>query len=84
MTESMALVFERREAREHKVHVIMLYQSQISDLRQDLRHSREECRVLRGKVDELRHASARERADLTAEKGRALQRVMMLEMLQKK
>ncbi|KAK9349920.1 hypothetical protein V1523DRAFT_421428 [Lipomyces doorenjongii] len=92
VTESLVsfLDVERREAREQKIYVIMLYQSQIADLRQELRDSREECGALRDKVydlrqkmDDLRHTSARERADLTAERDRALQRVMMFEMLQK-
>ncbi|KAK9233848.1 hypothetical protein V1525DRAFT_436184 [Lipomyces kononenkoae] len=81
---------ERREAREQKIDVIMLYQSQIADLRQELRDSREQCGVLRDQVedlrqsmDDMRHTFARERADLIAEKDRALQWVMMFEMLQK-
>ncbi|KAK9233686.1 hypothetical protein V1525DRAFT_453078 [Lipomyces kononenkoae] len=92
VTESLVsfLDVERREAREQKIDVIMLYQSQIADLRQELRDSREQCGVLRDKVedlrasmDDMRHTFARERADLIAEKDRALQRVMMFEMLQK-
>ncbi|KAK9373635.1 uncharacterized protein V1513DRAFT_402750 [Lipomyces chichibuensis] len=86
VTESLVsfLDVQRREAREQKIDVIMLYQSQIADLRQELRDSREECKALRDKLDELRHTSARERADLAAERDRALQKVMMFEMLQKK
>ncbi|KAK9427217.1 hypothetical protein V1505DRAFT_57926 [Lipomyces doorenjongii] len=61
---------ERREAREQKIDVIMLYQSRIADLRHELRDSREECRVFLEKVDDLRYASTREMADLTAEKDR--------------
>ncbi|KAK9372622.1 uncharacterized protein V1513DRAFT_404851 [Lipomyces chichibuensis] len=77
VTESLVsfLDVQRREAREQKIDVIMLYQSRIADLRQELRDSREECKALRDKLDDLKR---------TAEKDPALQKVMMFEMLQKK
>ncbi|KAK9489108.1 hypothetical protein V1508DRAFT_362498, partial [Lipomyces doorenjongii] len=100
VTDSLVtfLDVEKREERDHKYDIITQYQSQIEHLRQALRDSKDDCRDWRQKVEELRQKSddlpqnfdgeriqfQRERTDLVGERDRALQKVMVLELLNAK
>ncbi|KAK9371799.1 uncharacterized protein V1513DRAFT_454428 [Lipomyces chichibuensis] len=81
-------VEKKWEERDHKYDIIALHQSQIEHLRQALRDSKEDCRQraedLRQKFDEERIQNQRERTNLIAERERALQKVMVMELLNAK
>ncbi|KAK9481936.1 hypothetical protein V1527DRAFT_416090, partial [Lipomyces starkeyi] len=80
VTDSLPSDFELREERDYKYDIIRLYQ--IEHLRQALRDSKEDCRDWRQKVEGIQFQ--RERTDLVAERDMALQKVMVLELLNAK
>ncbi|KAK9313241.1 hypothetical protein V1524DRAFT_436891 [Lipomyces starkeyi] len=108
-SESLVSYLDVREDREMKADILMLYRSQMDELREALRDSREESRQLHQFESQAHRERAQleiqfqreradleskfqreradfrcERSDLVAERDRALQKTMMLELLHSK